>query len=265
MNLYPFQVEGVKYLLSHPRVLLGDEMGLGKTVQVISAMNAVGVGRVLIVCPASLADNWATEISQWGYDWLWDVQVIRKGTDKVATGPSSVCIVSYGLVSKIGADKLKWDALICDEAHNLQNPRSIRTMAVAHVRSRIKWFLTGTPVKNRPINLHSLLSILQPGEWGHRHEYGLRYCDKKRVFRRTRQGGKMVWDDSGSSNLEELNERLYSSLLLRREKSQVLDFLPSKTRQFISIPAPQAVAEEKSQLSKPEACIATIRHETAIK
>jgi SNF2 family DNA or RNA helicase len=41
MNLYPYQEEGVNYILVHQGTLLSDEMGLGKTVQTIGVINAL--------------------------------------------------------------------------------------------------------------------------------------------------------------------------------------------------------------------------------
>jgi SWI/SNF-related matrix-associated actin-dependent regulator 1 of chromatin subfamily A len=58
-GLYPHQVEGVAFLTSKGRAILGDDMGLGKTRQAIVAMNeSVPEGAVLVVCPASLKLNW---------------------------------------------------------------------------------------------------------------------------------------------------------------------------------------------------------------
>lgn len=56
--LYPHQADGVVFLISKKRAILGDDMGLGKTRQAIVALNvAVPSGVILIVCPASLKLN----------------------------------------------------------------------------------------------------------------------------------------------------------------------------------------------------------------
>src|SRR5690606_4953535 len=55
--LLPYQKDGVLHLAFGERALLADDMGLGKTVQAIAACELLaqrrGVGRVLVVCPAS--------------------------------------------------------------------------------------------------------------------------------------------------------------------------------------------------------------------
>ena len=66
-ELYPFQKDGVKQMLkSEGNVLLGDEMGLGKTPQAASYLRwGKNTFPALVVCPASLKENWKKEIKTW--------------------------------------------------------------------------------------------------------------------------------------------------------------------------------------------------------
>lgn len=66
-ELYPFQKEGVKYMLQTNRnVLLGDEMGLGKTTQAATYLRyKENCLPALVVAPASLKENWRKEIKKW--------------------------------------------------------------------------------------------------------------------------------------------------------------------------------------------------------
>src|SRR5688572_3166897 len=62
-GLFPHQVEGVAFLLGRRKAMLADDMGLGKTRQSIVALRAAEPdGPYLIVCPASVKQNWAREI-----------------------------------------------------------------------------------------------------------------------------------------------------------------------------------------------------------
>ena len=64
-ELRRYQEWGVKYILHQERVLLGDEMGLGKTVQAIATMVSLrntGGTHFVVVCPASVIENWCREI-----------------------------------------------------------------------------------------------------------------------------------------------------------------------------------------------------------
>lgn len=64
MDLYPYQVEGAAFLAARGRALLADSMGLGKSAQAIRACDSVGAERVLVVCPASLVENWRREFAK---------------------------------------------------------------------------------------------------------------------------------------------------------------------------------------------------------
>ncbi len=66
-ELYPFQKEGVKYMLgSNRNILLGDEMGLGKTPQAATYLKyKENCLPALIVAPASLKENWRKEVKKW--------------------------------------------------------------------------------------------------------------------------------------------------------------------------------------------------------
>ena len=67
-RLFPYQVEGVGFLASRGRAILADDMGLGKTIQAIAASvwlrRQRGVERVIVICPASLKQQWAREIAR---------------------------------------------------------------------------------------------------------------------------------------------------------------------------------------------------------
>src|SRR5512145_418752 len=63
-GLFPHQIEGVAFLLGRRRAILADDMGLGKTRQsIVSLRHLTPGGPRLVVCPASVKQNWAREIS----------------------------------------------------------------------------------------------------------------------------------------------------------------------------------------------------------
>jgi len=151
--------------------------------------------------------------------------------------------------------KRQYDLLVVDEAHFIKNLQARRTRAVLGDRFRKKpglvdlsrhvLFLTGTPIPNRPIEIWPLLSILSPEEFGDQRRFSKRYCGgyEEKVGKNKKQ-----WKADGATHLEELQERLRSTVLIRRLKEEVLKDLPPKRRQIISlIPTEKArkiIAEE---------------------
>ncbi len=59
---YPYQIQGIAFLMPRHAALLADEMGLGKTIQVIVSLRLLFkaglIHRVLVVCPKPLVINW---------------------------------------------------------------------------------------------------------------------------------------------------------------------------------------------------------------
>lgn len=62
--LFPYQAIGARFLAEKKRALLADEPGLGKSAQAIAACDALRAQRVIVICPASLVENWCREFSR---------------------------------------------------------------------------------------------------------------------------------------------------------------------------------------------------------
>lgn len=232
LSYLPFQRAGIAFALARPNTLIADEMGLGKTVQAIGVLNATpDARRILIVCPASLKYNWRNELRAWD---------VHKRTIGVFPGCDpervQITIVNYEQLKKI--EPQAWDVAIFDEAHYAKNETAQRSKEAhkhAQAAKRILC-LTGTPL-DKPKELLSLLQMLAPetyGQFGVKRDklaarYLFRYCDPQKVWAR----GKYHTDFSGASNLAELQEKLRSTLMVRRLKSDVLADLPAKRHQII--------------------------------
>jgi SNF2-related domain/Helicase conserved C-terminal domain len=144
----------------------------------------------------------------------------------------------------------QWDLLVVDEAHFIKNPKSDRSRGIlGHQtkkrpglcdRSRRKLFLTGTPIPNRPVELWPIISICAPEAFGSYGAYVKRYCNAHEEFVSKK---KKVLRVDGASNLEELQERLRSTMMLRRLKKDVLKDLPPKIRQVVAL-IPTAAAKK---------------------
>ena len=170
-TLRKYQVFGSKFALTQSRVIIGDEMGLGKTLQAIGVilqrMNE-GATRFLIVCPASVLENWQREVStRTSHSTLKIHGDNAKSAIATWIENSGIAITTFDTLKTIllndeEIQALNVDTVIVDEAHYVKNLEAGRT------RTIIKWldrspraiFLTGTPLENRVgefVNLASLL------------------------------------------------------------------------------------------------------------
>ena len=261
----PFQLACVKFTLDTwakgKGVLIGDEMGCGKTIETVLAINAEPkISRVLILCPNGLKLNWQQELTKWL------ARPFSIGIGGADCFPSTdIMILNYDSLRKY-RNKLTnmWDLLVCDEAHLLKNPQSIRSQIVLGHRATKKEvnrgvlsttgiparrvaLLTGTPIPNRTIEAFPLLNRCDPVTFSNYFKFAMRYAGANQ----NGYGGH--WDFSGATNLEELQQLARASCMVRRRKVDVLKELPPMTRQIIEVPANGAgdcVARERAAASE---------------
>ena len=151
-SLMPHQNDGVRHFLARTCALNGDDMGLGKTRQTISAASHLPGGKV-IVCPASLKDNWSREIKMV----IPDAEPLIFENVIPDMQPEWL-IVNYerlnALLAALDADPSQganhdWKFVVAafDEAHYLKEPSAQRTQASFDLAQRAerKWLLTATP------------------------------------------------------------------------------------------------------------------------
>jgi SNF2 family DNA or RNA helicase len=138
---------------------------------------------------------------------------------------------------------IRWGlrTLICDEAHDyasFDTRRSIAVKALASVAIR-RLALSGTPMLNRPRDLHNVIDIICPGRFGvfFREEgssYARLFCNSHQKTVGNGPEAKTVWDHNGKSNLDLLKRRL-SYLMFRRVAKEVDSQLPAKQRQIVDV------------------------------
>lgn len=244
LSYLPYQRAGIAYSLAHESVLIGDDMGLGKTIQAIGISNAdPSIRRVLIVCPASLKLNWMREWQKWS------VREMSIGIAGKQWPTHDICIINYDILKKHieSIRRVAWDLLICDESHYLKNPKAQRTQFVvgkerrkddpgfAGIQSRRRVCLSGTPIPNRPVEGWSVFHFLDPKTFDSFFPFVKRYCGAYQ--------GSHGWDFSGASHLDELQDKLRSSIMIRRKKADVLTELPAKRRQVVELEMSSEMAD----------------------
>jgi SWI/SNF-related matrix-associated actin-dependent regulator 1 of chromatin subfamily A len=242
-----YQVAGVEFCIYNPYInaLVADEPGLGKTIQAIGVMNYMKSFPVLIICPASLLDNWKHEIEEWSTVKV-DIQVIRSGKDKIRR--ADVYLVSFNLLTNLAVFKslcrFTFALLIIDEIHFLKSPASKRTRAILgdiespsmrgiYRKAKYTIGLSGTPLPNRPVEIYVIAkalcpeSLLENGKYMTYDQFAIKYNG---AFY---QNGQLVLGTPSKKALRELGQRLRSTFMVRRKKKDVLHDLPDKTRQLV--------------------------------
>jgi SWI/SNF-related matrix-associated actin-dependent regulator of chromatin subfamily A-like protein 1 len=190
-------------------------MGVGKTWPAIET----AFGRTIILCPASVKQNWRNEISRQkpGARIL-----LLSGT---YAGPiddnGDYVILNYDIADAWREYLVAWrpNTCIADEAHVCRNRRTTRFQATLQIIWACYWrrLLTGTPIVNQPLDLVALINMLGKlnsvfGGW---KAFVDRYCGAQQT--------QWCYDTSGASNLNELHEILYREKnMLRRMKREVL-------------------------------------------
>lgn len=168
-ELRRYQEWGVKYILHQGRVLLGDEMGLGKTIQAIATMVSLrntGATHFLVVCPASVLENWCREIRKQS---RLSVTKIH-GSDRQSEIHSwlksgGVGVTTYETTGCFNLDPgFMFSLLVVDEAHYIKNAEAKRTMNVVNISKHSERLLlmTGTALENKVDEMISLIDILRP-------------------------------------------------------------------------------------------------------
>jgi len=106
-------------------------------------------------------------------------------------------VVSWARIHKlqeewIGVDSTRF-ALIADEAHYAQNPKSVRTKGFLAMAARAValYMLTGTPLKNaKPVNLFPLLKAARLPVARVKQDYETRFCAGHMQTLFVKRGGK---------------------------------------------------------------------------
>jgi SWI/SNF-related matrix-associated actin-dependent regulator 1 of chromatin subfamily A len=245
-----YQRAGIAFGFERDATLIADEMGLGKTIQLIGIINCLpDAKKILIICPASLKLNWKRELEKW----LVKPRPIFVADSQMFPDMEGIVIINYDVLHKHEEllHSLAFDLMGVDEAHYLKNKKARRAkmvlgfkpskkeadkgaVVIPGITAKKRVFLTGTPIANKPAELFPLLSYLDPWTWDNFFRYGIRYCAGHQ--------GSHGWDFSGASNLGELQEKLRSTIMVRRLKKDVLTELPPKRRQVIELPADKETA-----------------------
>lgn len=233
-------------------------MGAGKTLEALALCDDLDLRHTLIVCKKTMIGNWFHEIDRWSdgdcltphENNLYDHRL--SGLDLNA--PRFVC-VNYDLISIPKYRNLllgvKWDMIVFDEAHALKNHDAKRTRSAYLLTAGIPRVLlmTGTPIRNTPMDLYPLFRIMNPREYHNWRQWREWFCiiEEDEIWLKPKNGGRpqprlikrLV---PGTKNEEQLRQ-LLSLYSVYRKKTEVIKDLPPK--QYRQVPI--ELGDERSQ------------------
>ena len=181
LALFPYQLDGARFLASKTRAGVFDDPGAGKTAQAIYALDEIRARRCVSVCPDAVREVWIGEFKKFSRL----PRKILKGSDinhlnLWLRGRVDVLVLSYQMAKKWGkrmeGDLI--DAIVFDESHYLKNKSTDWTRAMLGAECDGKhglarwaanvWFLSGTPNPNDAADIWSVMRFCQATPCSHR-------------------------------------------------------------------------------------------------
>ena len=152
VELLPYQLEGIAFAAGVGRAILADDMGLGKTIQGVGVAEILareaGIGRVLVVCPASLKSQWRSEIHRFSdRRCSLSPEGPPNGPGNTTTTASSPSATTSKCSRDILAiERVRWDLIILDEGQRIKNWESKTSRIIKGLKSPFALVLSGTPL-----------------------------------------------------------------------------------------------------------------------
>lgn len=252
-KLFDYQVEGIKYGLTHQNWLLLDEQGLGKSLQAIKLAeykkHHMDLKHCLIVCGVnSLKWNWQREIEKFcryekgivlgtkvnskgkivtttieetkqqimncPEEFFWIINIERMRVTKQGLKEKSTIVDCLNYQAEQG----NLGMLVVDEVHKIKDISSQQTIGIMSLDKRIsKLLMTGTLLVNNPHDLFCPMSICGL------ISYNKYVFDSKFIVK------DAYGNEIGYQNMDELHNILYKSSL--RRTKELLDLPPKIYKQ----------------------------------
>ena len=158
----PHQIVGIQWMIERDKGILADEMGLGKTIQMLGLIKNSAKSHTCLIAPLAVLDQWKATAEKSSIR----CYSLENGTwilkTKMFPNASSLYICSYETAQRNvkNIQIMKFDRLVCDEAHRLSNPKTINFRTIGCIDTKMLWFLTATPIVNSIKDIQSLFQLL---------------------------------------------------------------------------------------------------------
>jgi SWI/SNF-related matrix-associated actin-dependent regulator 1 of chromatin subfamily A len=243
-RLLPFQTEGVAFLCAVRKGLLADDMGLGKTVQAFGFLDRINAYPAVIVVQSHVQRHWEKKLPEFmrvkeiGDQLSEGLRVTSlNGAKRFNSTPVADVYIVHYLVLHAWSDFLierGIKTVIFDECQELRHPNTRKheaCTALSRAAENVAG-LSGTPIYNHGIEMHSVMNTLCRGSLGTRAAFERDWC--------TYVENKIVVADPQVLG-EYLKDR---RLMLRRRKDEVQLELPAKRRVIEPIKGEEGIFAE---------------------
>ncbi|GME47058.1 SNF2-related protein [Neofusicoccum parvum] len=256
--LRDYQIKGVEFL--HEKFvyqrggILGDDMGLGKTIQVIAFLTAAfgktgderdqkrmrkmrqydrEYPRVLIICPGTLLKNWKSELTDWGWWYIYTYHGSPADKDTALRaarkGRAEIMLTTYTTYrnNRSEINTVDWDCVIADECHIIKTRTSEITQAMNEINALCRIGLTGTAIQNNYYELWTLLNWTNPGRFGGLATW--KHCISEPLKMGQAHDATYQQLAKARKTAKSLVNNLLPQFFLRRMKSLIAHELPKKS------------------------------------
>ncbi|KAJ4141406.1 hypothetical protein NW768_000617 [Fusarium equiseti] len=271
------QVDGVRFIWNQivrdasvrQGCLLAHTMGLGKTMQVITVLVALAEAsesqdpsvvaqipadlrnsRTLVLCPASLVDNWMDELLKWApVQALGELRKVtsstpapeRSSTVTAWASDKGVLLVGYSMFQKLLDISEEVSSLltehpnvvVCDEAHALKNQKSKIHLSCSRFTTKSRIALTGSPLSNNVLEYFAMIDWVAPKFLGPYQEFRVIYSTP---VERGLYHDSTVYDKRKAQKVLKALEQMVAPKVHRCTIAVLKDNLPPKQEFILFVP-----------------------------
>lgn len=192
VDLTPHQIDAALFAFKSPLskgAILADEVGLGKTIEagiILSQFWAEHKRRLLIIAPANLRKQWATELQEKFFlpSRILETKTFNAYVDAGNFNPFDceeivICSYQFAKTKAVYLKRTPWDLVVIDEAHRLRNVYKPTNKIGNAIKDALenckKILLTATPLQNSILELYGLTTIIDDYAFGDLKSFKLQY------------------------------------------------------------------------------------------
>lgn len=221
-----YQARAASVYLAQRELLLGDEVGLGKTITTIAALSDPRTRPALVVCPAHLPGQWASQIARFAPRLT--THILKRSSPYVipkrrGRNPDVIITSYHKLAGWVDVLCDQFASITFDEVQELrrgsESNKGVAAYAIADT-CQYRLGLSATPIYNFGGEIWNVMRAIAPGALGERDEFLREWCTN------SGDATKARFDDPEAFGAYLRDNRL----MIRRSRREVGRELPRLTK-----------------------------------